>query len=811
MSAAPMTEPIAPWLDHLRVLLPPQSALLVGAGAGQGPWVRWLLQHGPTGGTTLVEADGRQFTLLQQLLAAERPAAPVQALNRVVAPERGDTSYYVASLAAESGLLDPQVLRPLWPNLRLLQQELRTAVSLQDLLINCDSDDRAEAPPCGGHWLLLDCLPAAQLLLSLSPDMLHQVDVLLARVLLDPVADAETDPAWQGACLQELERCLQGYDLARATLQPTRHPAIGHVLFVRDARASLQRQAATSAARAQRKLQDLQLLDERLAVQAEALTTLQVELAQERTATQVARERLAVEIQARDGLQQELAEVRSASHNLQAELERERSHAEALQADLDQEREHVTELTAQREEQVRGADALHQKLRQAAQAQRAMQAKLDHAEHTATDLQATLAQQLRERQGLQEKLERAENAHQAAQSELAAYAARALNLQAQLDAETKARNDSTSKLDQVHTAHQASLAEIQHIHSVTKDLEAKISQVEQVKSKLQQKLKETTEALQATSYELTHERKTVRDLQHKIAKQQTDQQSIPENHAQLSTEAEPSEEKFVDASILESESAMARPRFSGDASIDDFISDIHPFFFQKNINYVDVGAYVGEVLRKLIDSEKLRIIEAHLFEPNPDSYSILRDKVDPKTVQKLHLHNLAIGKGRGIVNLSAAKSMTKVLKTTTQPGMQTGIFRSEVVNLDAFLPDFNDAHIHLLKIDVEGSELDVLRGAHQLLLGQKIDVIYIEVGFNKSGTQQAYFRDVHELLESYDYHIFRIYEQKHEWIEDSPLLRRCNFCYFSATFAAVNPYKLTQLLFEANRKIHLLESHRETI
>lgn len=64
----------------------------------------------------------------------------------------------------------------------------------------------------------------------------------------------------------------------------------------------------------------------------------------------------------------------------------------------------------------------------------------------------------------------------------------------------------------------------------------------------------------------------------------------------------------------------------------------------------------------------------------------------------------------------------------------------------------------------------------------------MEVGFNRNGTQQTYFGDLDAVLQSYGYRVFKIYEQKNEWIEDSPLLRRCNALYMSGKFSSMYSY-----------------------
>ena len=49
--------------------------------------------------------------------------------------------------------------------------------------------------------------------------------------------------------------------------------------------------------------------------------------------------------------------------------------------------------------------------------------------------------------------------------------------------------------------------------------------------------------------------------------------------------------------------------------------------------------------------------------------------------------------------------------------------------------------------------------------------------------------------------LFRIYEQTNEWMQDSPLLRRCNVAYFSERFAESNPYRLSRELLQLRNQL----------
>lgn len=241
------------------------------------------------------------------------------------------------------------------------------------------------------------------------------------------------------------------------------------------------------------------------------------------------------------------------------------------------------------------------------------------------------------------------------------------------------------------------------------------------------------------------------------------------------------------------------------SGLDQFLADIKPFFYQRDMTYVDVGAYHGDVFVKVLESG-LRVGEAHLIEPNEKSLQVARDKTaNAFRGRSVDFHPLAVGGQVGRVRMHEAKSMTKVVERIGEhPASSQTIgdgFEVACTTLDELASKFTERHISLLKIDVEGYEMDVLAGSRSLLRDQQIDVIYVEAGMNPQGTQQCYYRHIEDALREYGYRIFKIYEQRHEWREDSPILRRVNVAFFSDRFAQSNPYRVTRKLFQAKREL----------
>jgi FkbM family methyltransferase len=240
--------------------------------------------------------------------------------------------------------------------------------------------------------------------------------------------------------------------------------------------------------------------------------------------------------------------------------------------------------------------------------------------------------------------------------------------------------------------------------------------------------------------------------------------------------------------------------------IQDFITDIIPYFYGRPVIYVDAGAHKGRVFEQFAASA-LKLREAYLIEPNPKSFAALEKRLARIKGPKIRRsYNLALGAEAGQVRLSDADTMSRVVAEDAETG-----FEVECTTLDLLARDFVEPHVSVLKIDVEGFEGQVLAGAAGLLEAQSIDMIYLEAGMNPEGGQQSYYRGLEDQLAAQGCKLFRIYGQQHEWREDSPLLRRADFAFMSESFAARNPHKLSLELFALKEQAVALRADLEAV
>lgn len=165
---------------------------------------------------------------------------------------------------------------------------------------------------------------------------------------------------------------------------------------------------------------------------------------------------------------------------------------------------------------------------------------------------------------------------------------------------------------------------------------------------------------------------------------------------------------------------------------------------------VDVGANAGQyvdLLLQVLPDDAVTLT----FEPSSAAFEQLAAKC--RSHPRVHPRHLALGAAAGTVTLYAP-SAGDVNGSTLVP--RVGEASAEAVpmdTLDAVCEREGIHHVHYLKIDTEGTELDVLKGAHRLLEHGAIDAIQWEFGFRslQAGSSLADF-----LLLLSGYRVFRV-------------------------------------------------------
>lgn len=170
---------------------------------------------------------------------------------------------------------------------------------------------------------------------------------------------------------------------------------------------------------------------------------------------------------------------------------------------------------------------------------------------------------------------------------------------------------------------------------------------------------------------------------------------------------------------------------------------------------MDVGGNTGYYSAEVIKCFPNALI--HIFEPNANTFNILKGKLAENT--QVNLNNLALGDHEETIdiytyadqNTSGHSSVYSDVLTDIQKKGKVLKLKAVQTTLDNYCNDYNISKIDFLKIDVEGHEYRVLQGASKLIKTNAIKVIQFE--FNEMNVvSRTFLKDFYEVLPNFSFY-----------------------------------------------------------
>lgn len=203
-------------------------------------------------------------------------------------------------------------------------------------------------------------------------------------------------------------------------------------------------------------------------------------------------------------------------------------------------------------------------------------------------------------------------------------------------------------------------------------------------------------------------------------------------------------------------------------SSDDPIKVLEILFDSNGLNtIIDGGASIGTIARRFCDTFKDARIYA--FEPYQAHFDALQEVANN--------NNRIIPIKKGLSNKNENRSLflnqssgTNSLLRATKQGQEIygdqlkeiGQTDVECVSLDYYLQSKEIESVDILKLDLQGGELDALDGASKTLEQGKIKCILCEVMFESHyQNQPSSGRLLYYLIEKYGFSLFNLYQLHH--------------------------------------------------
>ena len=151
-------------------------------------------------------------------------------------------------------------------------------------------------------------------------------------------------------------------------------------------------------------------------------------------------------------------------------------------------------------------------------------------------------------------------------------------------------------------------------------------------------------------------------------------------------------------------------------------------FLEPGMTVLDIGAHHG--LYSLLASKRVggtgRVIS---FEPSPRERRLLEQHLKLNSCKNVHVESVAVSDSAGTSSLYLVDGTEDGCNSMRMPAtaQRTRRVEIETISLDEFADEMGLAEVDFVKLDVEGAELSMLRGAHRFLARQQRPVMLIEV------------------------------------------------------------------------------------
>lgn len=210
----------------------------------------------------------------------------------------------------------------------------------------------------------------------------------------------------------------------------------------------------------------------------------------------------------------------------------------------------------------------------------------------------------------------------------------------------------------------------------------------------------------------------------------------------------------------------------------DHCNDIARFLGEVPVKtIIDVGANIGNTVveyAKWFPHAKILAIE-----PIKTTYDILCSNISK--LSKVKTFQCAVGSEAGTVsvNLKDHSECNTLIAHATDNAQRDTLETVDVKKLDELAAAEGLMRFEILKTDTEGYDLEVLKGATQLLTNSANAFILSEVTFHRKDPCHTQFIELHQYLAGFGFDFCGIYDQDYNsFAPAKPPLLYCNALFY---------------------------------
>jgi FkbM family methyltransferase len=200
--------------------------------------------------------------------------------------------------------------------------------------------------------------------------------------------------------------------------------------------------------------------------------------------------------------------------------------------------------------------------------------------------------------------------------------------------------------------------------------------------------------------------------------------------------------------------------FTTEAWLIDILNMINNY--QEIRQFIDAGVNVGQTLLKIKSiNSNTRYIG---FDPNPKCLEFVAELIKVNNLQEIQIVNKGLSNKETNTYLEFTNNDRYDSSASTVKGFRSNIYRrveSSVNSLDSLIEPLDLNVIDIIKVDIEGGELEAIEGMQETLKDFK-PIIILEVlpdyeGQNPTRTQRQ--AELSKIFADLDYNLFQIHNK----------------------------------------------------
>ena len=137
---------------------------------------------------------------------------------------------------------------------------------------------------------------------------------------------------------------------------------------------------------------------------------------------------------------------------------------------------------------------------------------------------------------------------------------------------------------------------------------------------------------------------------------------------------------------------------------------------------IDIGAHEGYI--SLIAATAARVT-VHSFEPHPRSAQVLRQNIAENCLTNIYVHEMAVA-DRSVIGLGFTEKLHSGSASLAEIANENATIAVAAISLDDFVMRNGPQRIRLIKVDCEGGELLVFRGATSTLQRHVVEYYVVD-------------------------------------------------------------------------------------